>query len=117
MENKGFIAQGNSKVDVQQVVIGDNAQIVNYDSNKHVELIDKIDILIKELSNTNLPEKRRDELLAEANAARTEAAKGNPDKSKLESSLGIIEKTASSISSVTTAITAVKAVMGLFFGL
>lgn len=117
MINKGFIAKGNSKVDAQQVVIGDNARIVNYDSNNQIELLDKIDILIEKLSSANLPAKHRDELLAVAGIAKSEATKEKPDKSKLESSLAVIEKTASSISSVATAIKAVKAVVGLFFGI
>lgn len=113
MSNKGIIISGG-QFNAGQVAVGDHASVRSYGVGEQRELLGKLERLLTEIHAASLPSAQRSELTGVVGRLKEEARSPSPDKTVMEKGLSLIEKTASSVSGVATAIKVVKEVVGLF---
>lgn len=106
----------NSHVNSEQIVAGDHATLNQGAASPQAQLIQRLDKLLEEIERARLDDAQRMVATGVIEQMKTEAKSKSPSKSKFETGLRVVEKTASSVSGVMSAVKLVRQVVGLFFG-
>ena len=114
MPNNGVIINGGT-VNVDQWAVGTNARINNrYGAAEQRQLVHQLGVLPAEIRAARLPAERREQLTKVVDDLGVEAERAAPDKSKFERGLDFVERAASSLGGVMSAVKIAKDVAGLF---
>lgn len=114
MSNKGIIVSGGQFNVSGPMAVGDHATANSYGIDQQRELSEKLDRLLDQIRNSELPAERRHELAGVVGEMQQQAASPKPDKGKMERGLSLIDKAASSVSGIATAVKVVRDVVALF---
>ncbi|CAB3804295.1 hypothetical protein LMG28614_06002 [Paraburkholderia ultramafica] len=104
MGNEGIIVKGRGKFTTEQAISGRHSKIINnYGQCDRDLLIEKIDNLLRQIHNADLSESERGIVLEAARSIKAEAQSNAPDKTLVEKSLALIEKSAPAFTAIAAA--------------
>jgi hypothetical protein len=112
MNNKGIIITGG-QFSASQVAVGNQARINNDGSRGESELLGKLDELLSAIQVADIQLDERKDVEKNINLLKEQAKAIQPNKTIMDKSLAMIEKTLPAITGIVSLIAAIKTIAGL----